>query len=84
MNYIAGKKLIYQVLVGFSLEAENLLENAHKKLRKNLGMMIANNHEALGNHQSQISIMYPSVDKIPDLEIGQVATRTSLKMQRAF
>ncbi len=80
VKHIAGNKLPHQVIIGFSLETENLLENASKKLiDKNLDMIVANNQEALGNYQSQISIIYPSTDKTQDLEIVKLELQDKLE-----
>lgn len=45
-----GRKKTNQVLVGFALESENLLENAKEKLnRKNLDVIVANPVEVMGS-----------------------------------
>lgn len=44
-----GEKKAHQVLVGFCMETENLIENAHKKLKgKNLDMICANSLKVPG------------------------------------
>ena len=69
---LAVTKLDHQIMVGFCLETEKLLENAETKLiDKNLDMIIANSKEALGNSQSQISIIYSGLDT-QNLEIKEL------------
>lgn len=44
-----GKRKKHQILVGFALESENLVENAKEKLkRKNLDLIVANPVEVMG------------------------------------
>lgn len=44
LKYLGEHKSDSQVLVGFSMETENMIENSRKKLdRKNLDMIVANN-----------------------------------------
>ena len=57
-----GTKKVHQILVGFALETENLLENAKDKLmRKNLDLIVANEASAgggvFGNDQNKITLI---------------------------
>lgn len=47
-----------QVLIGFAVESEHLLENARDKLlRKNLDMIIANDVSAFGSDENEVAIL---------------------------
>ena len=84
VKHVASQKLPEQIIVGFSLETENLIENARKKLiDKNLDMIVANNQEALGNYQSQISIIYPRTDKTQGLKIFELELQDKIENARS-
>gem|GEM_PF-7085505 len=47
-----------QLLIGFSAESENLLENSYKKLlKKNLNYIIANKVEAFNSDDNEVYII---------------------------
>lgn len=49
IKYLGTKKMSNQVICGFSMETENMLENSRKKLiNKNLDMIVANNLKTEG------------------------------------
>lgn len=49
LKYLGAQKTSTQVLCGFSMETENMLENSRKKLlNKNLDMIVANNLKTVG------------------------------------
>lgn len=53
-----GRKKAGQVLVGFALESDDLLANAHKKLRKkNADLIVANYTSAIGAAKSTVQII---------------------------
>ncbi|MCH2226630.1 MAG: bifunctional phosphopantothenoylcysteine decarboxylase/phosphopantothenate--cysteine ligase CoaBC [Candidatus Caenarcaniphilales bacterium] len=77
---IAETKQNYQIIIGFSLETENLLENARKKLiDKKLDIIVANKQDALGKAQSQISIIYTKPDNIDEVEINSLPLQHKLE-----
>jgi phosphopantothenoylcysteine decarboxylase/phosphopantothenate--cysteine ligase len=58
LETIAKTKKPNQVLIGFALETENLIENAAQKLKeKNLDLIIANSSEALGSVNSTVTLI---------------------------
>lgn len=70
-----GKSKNGTYLVGFSLESENMIENAKEKLeKKNLDMMIANDVSAFGDDYSEITI----IDKHGHVERFLRAKKTDL------
>jgi len=70
---LGQKKSNGQILVGFALETENLLENAYQKLQeKNLDLIIANSEESPGADSATFSII--SKDKAETT--GQITKST--------
>jgi phosphopantothenoylcysteine decarboxylase/phosphopantothenate--cysteine ligase len=56
-----GKNKGKKVLVGFSLETSNLIENSKKKLTaKNLDLVVANTEEAFDKDESRVHLIYNS------------------------
>lgn len=54
-----GKNKGKKILVGFSLETSNLIENSKKKLTaKNLDMVVANTEEAFDKDESRVHLIY--------------------------
>jgi phosphopantothenoylcysteine decarboxylase/phosphopantothenate--cysteine ligase len=52
-----------QVLVGFALETDNLIENARRKLEeKRLDMVVANGPAAMESKTNQVSIITAGID----------------------
>jgi len=74
-----------QILIGFALETDNLLENARKKLReKNLDMVAANTPSAMESKTNQVTIITAGMggteaegdkvaEKLPEAEKAEVA-----------
>jgi phosphopantothenoylcysteine decarboxylase/phosphopantothenate--cysteine ligase len=74
IKLLSSQKSPIQVTVGFSLESEDLIENARKKLvEKNLDMIIANGVDAINSKESEINIIYPKLDDLNELEIIKLA-----------
>jgi phosphopantothenoylcysteine decarboxylase/phosphopantothenate--cysteine ligase len=70
IKHLSSLKSPVQITVGFSLESEDLIENAQKKLiEKNLDMIIANGVDAINSKESEINIIYPKLDDPNELEI---------------
>ena len=70
IKHLSSLKSPIQITVGFSLESEDLIENARKKLtEKNLDMIIANGVDAINSKESEINIIYPKLDDSNELEI---------------
>jgi phosphopantothenoylcysteine decarboxylase/phosphopantothenate--cysteine ligase len=70
IKHLSAQKSPIQITVGFSLESEDLIENARKKLvEKNLDMIIANGVDAINSKESEINIIYPKLDDPNELEI---------------
>ncbi|MFC1767875.1 bifunctional phosphopantothenoylcysteine decarboxylase/phosphopantothenate--cysteine ligase CoaBC [Candidatus Margulisiibacteriota bacterium] len=62
-----GKKKGRRILIGFSLETDDLIRNSKKKLKtKNLDMIVANSPQAFELDSSRISLIYPG-GKVSDL-----------------
>lgn len=58
LAYIGKVKASDQVLVGFALEAENMLDNAKEKLtRKNLDLIVANSPDAIGSNNNKVVLI---------------------------
>ncbi len=58
LKEMGARKRPGQILIGFALETDNLLENATKKLReKNLDMIIANRPEAMSSETGRVMII---------------------------
>ena len=75
--YELGKLKTHQLLIGFALETENVIENAKSKLKKkNLDLIIANttnqNGEGFGFDTNKISIVDKD-NKIYNFELKQKA-----------
>lgn len=68
-----------QILIGFALETDNLLENAEKKLReKNLDMVVANSASAMESRTNQVTIITAETgaegaEKLPEADKAEVA-----------
>ncbi|MDH4226348.1 MAG: bifunctional phosphopantothenoylcysteine decarboxylase/phosphopantothenate--cysteine ligase CoaBC [Deltaproteobacteria bacterium] len=63
-----GSRKKGQVLVGFALETDDMIENATKKLReKNLDLVVANGPKGLNSEVNQVSIISVS-GKVEELE----------------
>ncbi len=63
LKFISNKKNEKQIVVGFALESENIIENARKKMKdKKLDMIVANTTANFGNRvrRGQIFILYSS------------------------
>ena len=74
IKHLSSQKNPIQITVGFSLESDNLIKNAHKKLlEKNLDMIIANGVDAINSKESEINIIYPKLDDSDELEIIKLA-----------
>ncbi|MEB3315506.1 MAG: bifunctional phosphopantothenoylcysteine decarboxylase/phosphopantothenate--cysteine ligase CoaBC [Candidatus Melainabacteria bacterium] len=70
IKHLSSLKSPIQITVGFSLESEDLIENAQKKLiEKNLDMIVANGVDAINSKESEINIIYPKLDDPNELEI---------------
>ncbi len=64
LREMGARKKPGQVLVGFALETEDLLENATKKLRdKNLDIIVANRPEAMESGTSRVMIIMAADDE---------------------
>lgn len=64
-----GKLKRHQILVGFALESENLIENAREKLRKkNLDLIVANPVEVIGERHHRGYVI--TQKKVEELEAG--------------
>ncbi len=62
-----GKRKTHQVLIGFALESENLVENAKEKLkRKNLDIIIANPVDVMGSKYHRGYLI--TKDKVKEFE----------------
>ena len=62
LQYLGLHKRSGQILCGFSMETENMLENSRKKLvKKNLDMIVANNLKMKGCFLCDLNFRYKSV-----------------------
>lgn len=73
LKYLGENKKENQILCGFSMETENLLENSRKKLiNKNLDLIVANNLKnpgaGFGTDTNIASIIFKDSDKILSFE----------------
>lgn len=58
LEYIGQVKTSGQILVGFALEAENMIDNAMEKLsRKNLDLIVANSPLAIGSSDNDVVLI---------------------------
>lgn len=64
-----------QLLIGFALESENLIENALKKLeKKNLDMIIANHISAFAGDENEVTVINSTEkEKLPRMEKSELA-----------
>jgi len=64
-----------QILIGFALETDNLIENARKKLKeKNLDMVAANSPSAMESTTNQVTVITASgMEKLPTAAKTEVA-----------
>ncbi len=66
-----------QILIGFALETDNLIENAQKKLKgKNLDMVAANSPKAVESKTNQITVIIADGEakRLPEAEKAEVAS----------
>lgn len=72
LKTIGEQKLPHQVLCGFAMESENLLENAkNKKINKNLDLIVANNIKDEGaGFQSNDNKIYIITDEIIEYSLA--------------
>ena len=66
-----------RILVGFALEADNVRENALRKLReKNLDLIVANRPAAMGAFQSTVGLIFASgkTETLADAPKTEIAT----------
>jgi phosphopantothenoylcysteine decarboxylase / phosphopantothenate---cysteine ligase len=75
LSGLGQKKTEKQLLVGFAVESENLLENAVKKMKqKNLDMIIANGISAFAADNNEVTLITPSESKkLPVMEKNELA-----------
>jgi len=64
-----------QILIGFALETDNLIENAQKKLKgKNLDMVAANSPKAMESKTNQVTVITAGgMEKLPTATKTEVA-----------
>ena len=72
LSYLGKNKKDHQVLVGFAMETENLIENAtYKLINKNLDLIIANNLNdkgaGFGTDTNKVNII--TKDEVKDIEL---------------
>lgn len=77
MQHLGSRKAKGQVLVGFALETENLLQNAAKKLAgKNLDFIVANGPESFNAQESQAVLLGDKIKKeLPRLAKKELAEK---------
>lgn len=84
LAYLGEHKLPYQVVCGFAMETQNLIENATSKLqKKNCDMIVANNLRVEGaGFQNDTNIVtmiekdtQKTLDKMSKYEVGKVLLR---------
>jgi len=71
-----GSKKERQILVGFALESENLIERAKEKLKKkNLDLVIVNNPTHIGADSSQVTLIFKDgrIEEFPLMSKAEVA-----------
>jgi len=79
LKKMGERKTSAQILIGFALETDNLLENAEKKLReKNLDMVAANGITAMESKANEATIITAEkgaggVEKLPEANKREVA-----------
>jgi phosphopantothenoylcysteine decarboxylase / phosphopantothenate---cysteine ligase len=78
IKIISQEKSPNQMLIGFALETNNLVENAHKKLKeKGLDIIVANTDKALGADESESLIIFrdSSFEPVPFLKKEKLAEK---------
>lgn len=81
---LAQHKSSHQLMLGFCLESEDLLNNAKRKLKeKNLDMIVANDVSALNGSDSAITLIYPRLESSEDEDLEIISLNKQEKSANA-